>query len=154
MKTLRKNFLFWMVIWLVLFIDQLTKTLVIQSLEQKGSVSIFDPFLFFTLVKNKGAAFGMLPNQQWLFLLTFFLLLVGVWVYRKTIIHSSKIVFYGYAFIVGGAMGNFMDRLRYGAVIDFIDFRVWPVFNVADSFICVGVGMLTVCFLFYSKKAS
>ena len=70
--------------------------------------------------------------------------------YRK-ILAEGLLSVVAYSLIAGGAVGNMIDRLRIGSVVDFLDFRVWPVFNIADVVICIGVGLL-ICSLFYSRN--
>ncbi|MCL6622591.1 MAG: signal peptidase II [Syntrophobacterales bacterium] len=132
-------------------LDQLTKYLV----DTRFPVGTVKPVLpgFFNLVhvRNRGAAFGLLstlsPEVAWLFFVLStlaVLAVVGYLWYRLP--KDSRGAALGYSFILAGALGNFLDRLRLGEVVDFLDFYLgryhWPAFNVADSLICLGAGLL------------
>jgi signal peptidase II len=85
-------------------------------------------------------------SEVLLWLITLSLVLLLVWGIRLGSVPSLARA--GLSFILGGAVGNWIDRLRYGAVVDFLDFRIWPVFNLADAAISIGVGMYALCILF------
>ena len=122
--------------------DQLTKSLVVAAFLPGESVWIARPLLHLTYVQNTGAAFGLLKGQQLLFLVMS-AVVIG-WIARELLIHQAMAarVLWGCALILGGAVGNVIDRLRLGHVIDFIGVGIWPLFNVADSAITIGVGLL------------
>lgn len=105
---------------------------------------LLPPVLFLTYVQNTGAAFGLFKGQQWLFLLVS-LVVIG-WLVREFLVHPDRepLTRWAEALILGGTVGNLMDRLRFGYVVDFLDLRVWPVFNVGDSAITIGVALLLV----------
>ena len=135
----------------VLFLDQMTKMLALKFLLPKGSISIL-PFFSLTYVENTGSAFGLFQNAN-LFLLivsSFVLFLMVKW--RKDILSLGTLAKYGYLIIFAGALGNIYDRIVLGHVIDFLDFRVWPVFNIADSAICIGAGFIAFAILKAKKK--
>ena len=98
-----------------------------------------------------GAAFSILEHQRWFFIGVNIILFCAAAVYYRRISGESAWVRYGSALLFGGAVGNLIDRLRLGAVIDFFDFRIWPVFNIADIGICVGVGMMMYAIAFLSQ---
>ena len=132
----------WLISGLTLAADQLTKALIVASFVHGESLPLLPPLLCLTYVQNTGAAFGLLKGQQLLFIL----LAGGVIVYLpRTLLvgrHLTAATVWGSALILGGAVGNLLDRLRLGYVIDFIDVHVWPVFNVGDSAITIGVALL------------
>ncbi len=108
---------------------------------------IAPPVFFLTLVKNTGIAFGLFRGGSRLlaaFIFTSLMVLAAL-----TPLFARKRVSeqWAFALILGGAAGNFLDRLRLGYVVDFLDFRVWPVFNMADTFISVGVGLFVLSLL-------
>lgn len=124
-------------------IDQITKILAILKLKQITTVPIFENILHLTYSENKGAAFGILQNQRLFFIIiTFVFLLVLFHYYKDLSLHninmSTKL---GFALLFIGAIGNLIDRIHYGYVIDFIDFRLinFPIFNIADIYIFFGV---------------
>ena len=122
--------------------DQATKLLVCASLHPADSVPLIPSVLHLTYVQNTGAAFGLWRGYRGVFVLVS--VVIAAWVFRELLQRRYRRwpIPLGLALILGGALGNLIDRVRVGAVIDFLDVRVWPVFNVADSAISVGVGLL------------
>ncbi|MDP3919953.1 MAG: signal peptidase II [Candidatus Omnitrophota bacterium] len=120
-------------------IDQYTKHLALRYLEAGATFPIIPDFFHLTLLYNTGIAFGLFRAHPTL-LVALISVSLAFLVYLKYRLKQAHIlVRVGLALIVGGAIGNWVDRLRYGAVVDFLDFRVWPIFNVADSAITIGV---------------
>ena len=137
------------VLALVLALDRLTKVLS-QTFLQAGPVKIF-PFFQLPYVENTGAAFGMMQGRNWL-LIFVMLAIIGYILHSwKELCGHGKLVQWGCVLILSGALGNLYDRIVLGYVVDFLDFLVWPVFNVADSAITLG-GCLFVLSLFFSGK--
>lgn len=130
--------------------DQLTKWLAVIFLEGEADVVLWRDVLHFSFVRNEGAAFGMLQNQRWFFMIVSTVAIVGLLVYLIRYKPKSLWVRVSIAMIIGGGIGNMIDRIFLGYVIDFIYFKLidFPVFNVADSFVTVGCGILIV-YLFY-----
>lgn len=132
-------------IWLpllVLALDRLTKMQVVARMTEGESIPVIENVFHLTYVLNPGAAFGMLPHNRSFFLaIGVAAVLAIVWM-RKDILSEGWRVRTGMALFLGGAVGNLWDRTLTGLVIDFFDFRVWPVFNVADIAICTGVGLI------------
>ncbi|WP_298704101.1 signal peptidase II [uncultured Veillonella sp.] len=127
-------------LWLIL--DQFTKIYVQQSMHLGESIAIIPNVFHFTYILNKGAAFGILEDQR-VFFLTIVIILLGVLFYlRQYIMNGSRALKLGTALLVSGALGNGWDRFHLGAVVDFFDFRIWPIFNIADIGICLGVAAL------------
>lgn len=125
----------------ILVIDQLTKLLVVKTLALNESVPVIKGVFHLSLVYNKGAAFGILKNQTPLFIVT---AVVAVALIYSSLKSNKKDRHYCVCLglILAGALGNLIDRILFGHVIDFLDFRVWPVFNIADSAITIGAIML------------
>ena len=136
MKGRKASFL---VACVVLLVDQLSKLLVNSKLVPGESIPIVENLFHISLVNNTGCAFGMLPyNSLFLTILSVLtILVISIFCWRFD--GSDLILRAGAGMIIGGACGNLLDRLRFGYVIDFLDFRVWPVFNIADTAITVGV---------------
>ncbi|MFQ5789429.1 MAG: signal peptidase II [Acidobacteriota bacterium] len=139
------------VVGFVLLLDQATKILVGLTLSPGEFVPVVPGLVHLTLVRNTGMAFGLLsaatiPYKPVLVTLLSVLALSAVVVYAFNAPASERFSQFGLALILGGALGNIVDRVRLGYVVDFIDvfFRSshWPAFNVADASICVGVGFL------------
>ncbi|MDD3725718.1 MAG: signal peptidase II [Candidatus Ratteibacteria bacterium] len=119
--------------------DQLSKYLMISVLSGPGSFSVFRYFSL-TLVRNTGICFGMFNNlniRNFIIVASIFIA-VGIFLFFKEY-SEDKHITAAFGLIEGGIIGNLIDRIRTGAVIDFINFHIWPVFNLADTFIVVGV---------------
>ena len=103
---------------------------------------------------DPGAAFGMMKNSRWIFLVISFVAIIGIIIYLIKFAPKNRLCQLSLAFILGGGIGNMIDRLALGYVVDFIDFRLinFAVFNVADSFVCVGAALLIVYVLFIDGK--
>lgn len=127
---------------LVVILDQLSKYYVVTHFKLGESVPVIENIFHWTYILNPGAAFGMFEGQRWIFVVIALSVLFGMAHFQKEIMESDWWTRYGVALFVGGAIGNVIDRVRQGLVIDFFDFRIWPVFNVADIAICCGVGMI------------
>lgn len=127
---------------LVVLLDQATKYYVVSNFFLGESVPVIENVFHWTYILNPGAAFGMFEGSRWLFILIAVAVLGGVWYLRRDIAQAGAFAVYGTVLFTGGAIGNLIDRTRQGLVIDFFDFRIWPIFNVADIAICVGVGMI------------
>lgn len=130
------------IIAFVVFVDQFTKYLVTTNMVEGMGIPIISGIFHLTFILNPGAAFGILENNRWFFVLTAVFVLVFLFYCRRTILSESMLVQLGIALFSGGALGNLIDRIRIGLVIDFFDFRIWPIFNVADIAICLGVGLI------------
>ncbi|PIQ83320.1 MAG: signal peptidase II [Candidatus Omnitrophica bacterium CG11_big_fil_rev_8_21_14_0_20_63_9] len=132
----------WLVSGLVLAADQLTKAIVLDRLPPSEPLPVLPPVLYFTYIHNTGAAFGLFKGQQLLFIIVS--LAVIAWMGWELAARAKPplVMRWGCALVLGGAIGNLIDRLRFGYVVDFIDLRVWPVFNIGDSAITIGVGLL------------
>ena len=136
-----------------IMIDQLTKYWALNVLRDGGSIKIIGEFLRFTYAENRGAAFSILQDQRIFFIIvTIIMLFVLAYIYFKTK-NISRLSKLSIAMIAGGAIGNFIDRVRFGFVVDFIDVRFgsfynFPIFNVADSFVVCGTILMILLILF------
>ena len=134
---------------LVVALDQLTKYLAETSLDYRMPVNVFTG-LNMTLVYNKGAAFSFLSDaggwQRWFFMTLSIIISIALVYWLRSVDRNRKHLAWGLALILGGAIGNLIDRSLYGHVIDFIDVYYsswhWPAFNIADSAITLGAGLL------------
>ena len=133
---------FLLVALLVIIFDQLTKYYVVSNFYLGESVPVIENIFHWTYILNPGAAVGMFEGSRWFFVVIAIGVLVGIWYMKDEINEGGWMMQYGAALFGGGAIGNLIDRARSGLVIDFFDFRIWPVFNVADIAICVGVAMI------------
>lgn len=127
----------------VLLVDQASKLYIRQAMLLGDSVPVLPGLLHITHVKNSGAAFGILPNQHLLFLIAGIVVIIVMLYYFRQLAVADGLSTVAFGSVLGGATGNLIDRMVFGKVTDFIDFRVWPVFNVADSAIVVGMILLS-----------
>ena len=135
------------IVLVTLSLDRLTKFLITKNLFQNQSIPIIKGIFHITLVHNRGAAFGILKNQIPLFIVTSLFAVILIYFNLKKN-RQSKSYSIALSLILAGALGNLVDRLFFGYVIDFLDFRIWPVFNVADSAITIGAILLGYSILF------
>lgn len=138
------------VIWFI--VDYVTKYFIQQHFVPGESLPIIPNVFHITYILNYGAAFGILRDQRIFFLTVVVILIVALWVFRKQIKNGGMLPQLGASLLVSGALGNALDRLVRGAVVDFFDFRIWPIFNVADIGICIGIVLLAIYFWRYDSK--
>jgi signal peptidase II len=156
----RKSVLFLSILVGGVALDQITKSLVVQSLALGGQVPIIEGFFNLVFIYNRGAAFGLLANLSpeftWIFFIIVKVLVMGVVAYLWwRLPPDQNLAAVGLGLIFTGAAGNLIDRVRLGQVVDFLDFHIgryhWPAFNVADSLICIGAGFL-LWYIFREEK--
>ncbi len=128
-------------------LDQLTKNLVLSRFswgQAWNPVEGLARYFSITPVANTGGAFGLLPDQGTLLTILALIVVAGILYYQRQLASQNVWLAGLLGLQLGGAMGNLTDRLRFGHVVDFIDFKFWPVFNLADSAIVIGVGLLVL----------
>ena len=126
---------------------QRTKYLVVSNMALHESIDIIQGVFRFTYIQNDGAAFGSLDNARWVFMVLSTVAIIGILIYMFWKKPQNKLMLSALILIVSGGIGNMIDRIALGYVIDFLDFCAFPkiwmwVFNVADSFVCIGAGLL------------
>ena len=133
--------------FIILIIDIISKKLVVSFMIENESIKVIDNFFSLTYVKNTGVAFSMIEGYVWLIIIVTIVILFMLFKFIKDDT-NNKFDLISYGFIIGGAVGNLIDRLFYGYVVDFFDFSIFsyqaPIFNVADIFIVVGVFLLII----------
>jgi signal peptidase II len=117
------------------------------------SVPIIPNVFHITYILNSGAAFGILENKRLLFILIALVILAGGGYFYQKIPRQYRLFRFGLSLMASGAIGNLIDRMATGYVIDFLDFRIWPIFNVADIAIVCGVVIMIYTILFMKKEA-
>lgn len=133
----------------LLIADQAVKHLIRTTMVQGQSIPIIENIFHITYIENPGAAFGILANQRMLFLILT-AVIVGVMIYLYFSLSNKKsLTAISLGIVVSGAIGNFIDRFMQGTVTDFLDFRIWPIFNIADIAICVGLAL--ICYFIIIK---
>ena len=140
----------------IIGLDQLTKWLAVIYLKGEASFPLWKEVLHFTYAENTGMAFSMFSgeNERWIFMVLSTVAIIGILVYLFVWKPKSIWMQVSLAMIAGGGIGNMIDRIALGYVVDFIDFTLidFAIFNVADSFVCVGAGILIVCLLLDIKR--
>lgn len=135
-------------------VDQLIKLLVNTNLKEVGSISVIDNLLSFTYVENRGVAFGSFAGNRWIFVVLTIILISGIIIYMFKIRPKGKLFYISVALIIGGGIGNLIDRIILGYVIDYISISFFPpVCNFADYCITIGTALLMVYVLFFSNTA-
>jgi len=137
--------------FVVLFLDQFTKHLALRNLSLK-SIPIIKNVLHLTLTFNTGAAFGILKGYNPFFIFVSIVIIIFFSLNLKGFEKKNFLFKCSVGLILGGAIGNLIDRVRFGYVIDFIDLRVWPVFNIADSSVTVGIFLFILNHLIRTQK--
>lgn len=136
----------------VLVLDQLTKYYIQLNMFPGMSIPVIDEIFHITYILNPGAAFGILQHQRWFFVLVAVLLFAGLLYFYPRMPKGSRLLPLAAGLQAGGAAGNVVDRVKTGYVVDFLDFRIWPVFNIADMAIVCGVGLFIYYLLFCHDK--
>lgn len=140
----------------LVFIDQVSKLAVLKRLHQNDSIPVINNIFHITLVYNTGSAFGFLRGQNWIltYISVLAIILILFLLVRRPKFSTSLYLHVWQSallLVLCGATGNLFDRIRLGYVVDFLDFRIWPVFNFADSMITCGVILLL--FILFKKEA-
>jgi len=124
---------------IIILIDQLSKFFVRTNFQLNQSIPVIDNIFHLTYIQNTGAGFGILKSQA-LILIFISVAVIGIILYNFDKIKNNETSLQILAgFVLGGTIGNLINRLAYGHVIDFLDFQIWPIFNFADSFVTIGV---------------
>jgi signal peptidase II len=149
------------IVAIVLLLDQFTKYVVEARIRLHDVIIVIPGFFNLTHVRNKGAAFGILSSLPEFWRSAFFIIVTIIAIIAIIVLimrTHERLPVYAFSLIAGGAVGNVIDRIRYGEVVDFIQWYVrsyyWPSFNVADSAISIGVALLAVEMLFLNKSAN
>lgn len=139
---------------IIVILDQVSKFYVLKHLQGSSSIVIIPNFFKLTYVENLGAAFGILQNKRWLFIIITFIVIIYISLFMVKNSHKLNVFLkIGVGMLTGGAIGNLIDRIRFGYVVDFMSFRLFnryefPVFNIADTFIVVGTIVILTLVLF------
>ncbi len=138
----------------VIILDQLTKYIVVSKMALGESIPLIPDVFHLTSHRNTGAAFGILPNQRIFFIVITIVVIVGIIISLYRIGRKQPGISFGLALVLGGAIGNFIDRASTGQVVDFLHFVLinFPIFNVADAAITIGVVILLIDVLFDSRR--
>ncbi|MDO4935670.1 MAG: signal peptidase II [Phascolarctobacterium sp.] len=136
----------------VLAADRVSKLIVTESMQLGESIKFLGDYFHWTFILNEGAAFGMFQGARWIFITLALIIVAMGYYFRKDIVKQDWLTQCGVACFIAGTIGNLIDRALFGAVIDFIDLRVWPIFNVADMGVCLGVALLLWSILWQKQQ--
>ncbi|AIF43829.1 signal peptidase II [Virgibacillus sp. SK37] len=149
-------YLYYLLALVIIALDQLTKWVIDKTMHIGEKITIINDFFYLTSHRNKGAAWGILQGQMIFFYIITVVVIIGVVVYMQKYAKTNKILGISLAFILGGAIGNFIDRLFRHEVVDFFDFIIFdydfPIFNVADSALVVGVFLIIITTILDERK--
>ncbi len=133
----RNSYLIFSILFAVIILDQLTKYILRSFVHFPRQIVIIKDFFYISYIENTGAAFGMMKNMGlFLTIISFIVIIAFVYFYKK--IPKNIFAYTAVGLIMGGCIGNLIDRIIFGFVTDFIDFTFWPSFNIADSAISIG----------------
>lgn len=150
-------FIYYAIAALIIAADQFTKWLVLQNMELGERIPVFEPYLAWLSHRNRGAAWGMLEGQMWLFGVITVAVIIGIIYYFHKYAKGQPLMQLSLMVILGGAIGNFIDRMLRGEVVDFVDVLIpvinyhFPIFNIADAALTIGV-ILMIIFVIYDEK--
>lgn len=135
---------FWLWAAAVLVLDRASKIIVARRLTPGNTLPLWRGRFHITYVRNPGGAFGFLPGGRGFFLLASIIAITAIIAYKSGRRSQSALADLALALILGGSIGNLVDRLLYGEVIDWLDFRFWPVFNIADMALVIGLSLFAL----------
>ncbi|MFI8491978.1 signal peptidase II [Peribacillus butanolivorans] len=148
---------YYLIALLVIAFDQLTKWMIVKKMEYGESIEIIENLLYITSHRNRGAAWGILQGQMWFFYIITIAVIIGLVYYIQKMAKESRLLGVSLALMLGGAIGNFIDRVVRQEVVDFVHTYIFsysfPVFNVADAALSIGVGLLVVHMFLEEKNA-
>lgn len=145
--------MYYLIILVIFIIDRLSKWFINKTIIAGESVPLIENILHLTYVKNTGAAFSNFQGQTSLLILVTSLLILALFVYMvKRMKTEDPKLLLAFALIIAGGLGNLFDRIAFGYVIDFLDFRIWPVFNLADTAIVIGCFLMLINVIRFGKR--
>ncbi|MCM3672906.1 MULTISPECIES: signal peptidase II [Peribacillus] len=148
---------YYLIALLVIALDQLTKWMIVKKMEYGESIEIIENLLYITSHRNRGAAWGILQGQMWFFYIITIAVIIGLVYYIQKMAKESILLGVALALMLGGAIGNFIDRVSRQEVVDFVHTYIFsysfPVFNVADAALSIGVGLLVIHMFLEEKNA-
>lgn len=136
----------------VVIMDQLSKFYIQTHMVLGMSVPVLEDVFHITYILNPGAAFGLFEHQTAFFVMIAAGMVIATLYFYPKIPKQYKLLRFGMGLMVGGALGNVIDRIKTGYVVDFFDFRIWPIFNIADAGIVCGVGCIIFTILYLYKE--
>jgi len=146
---------YYLIALFIILLDQVTKWIIVRYMELGDSIQIIPNFLYITSHRNRGAAWGILQGQMWFFYIVTIIVVVMLVLYIRSLKPKQRLFGIALSFMLGGAIGNFIDRIFRKEVVDFIDTYIFtydfPIFNIADSALVIGVGLILILTIFEGK---
>ncbi|MBE4908799.1 signal peptidase II [Bacillus luteolus] len=147
--------IYYLIALVIIVFDQITKWAIVTYMSLGESITVIESFLYITSHRNRGAAWGILQGQMWFFYIITVVVVIILITYIQKLPKNQRIMGYALGLMLGGAIGNFIDRIFRKEVVDFINTYIFtydfPIFNIADSALVVGVGIILVLTLFEGK---
>ena len=147
--------IYYVVALFIILFDQVTKWVIVNYMELGQKITVIENFLYITSHRNRGAAWGILQGQMWFFYVITSIVVVILVVYIQKLRPHQKLFGISLGLMLGGAIGNFIDRIFRKEVVDFVDTWIFtydfPIFNIADSALVIGVGLILILTLFEGK---
>ena len=148
--------IYYLIALIIILVDQLTKWLIVKNMEIGESITVIENFLYITSHRNQGAAWGILQGQMMFFYIITALVVIGLIYYIQKLPKEEKAFGIALSLMLGGAIGNFIDRLFRKEVVDFVNTWIFtydfPIFNIADSALVIGVGIVLILTILEGKK--
>ncbi|WP_373895953.1 signal peptidase II [Virgibacillus natechei] len=149
-------YVYYIIALVIIAIDQVTKWMVVRTMDLGEQRTIIENFFYLTSHRNSGAAWGILEGKMLIFYIVTAIVVIGIIYYMQTYAKESRGLAIGLSFVLGGAIGNFIDRLFHQEVVDFFDFIIFgynfPIFNIADSALTVGVIFIIIATIIDETK--
>ncbi|MGI6727623.1 MAG: signal peptidase II [Anaerovoracaceae bacterium] len=144
---------YFVIIGILIIVDQFTKYIIQSNLDLNQSVSVIEGVFHITYIHNYGAAFSILEGKQGFFIAVTSVVIIAIIVYIVFNRHNAyPLLLVSLSLISGGGIGNLINRIQVGYVVDFLDFRIWPIFNVADIAVCCGCLLILIYMFFIEPK--
>jgi signal peptidase II len=147
---------YYLIALVVVALDQLTKWLVVRNMTEGQSITVIENLFYITSHRNQGAAWGILQGQMWFFYIITIGVIIGIVYYLEKQAKGNKLFSLSLALLLGGAIGNFIDRLFRKEVVDFLNTYIFqydfPIFNIADAALTIGVGMMIITMLLDERR--
>jgi signal peptidase II len=147
---------YYLIALVVIALDQFTKWLIVQRMTEGQSITVVENFLYITSHRNQGAAWGILQGQMWFFYIITIGVIIGIVYYLEKHAKGNKLFSMSLALLLGGAIGNFIDRVFRKEVVDFLNTYIiqydFPIFNIADASLTIGVGLLIINMLMEERR--
>ncbi|TYS16354.1 lipoprotein signal peptidase [Rossellomorea vietnamensis] len=147
---------YYLIALVVVALDQLTKWLVVRNMTEGQSITVIENLFYITSHRNQGAAWGILQGQMWFFYIITIGVIIGIVYYLEKQAKGNKLFSLSLALLLGGAIGNFIDRLFRKEVVDFLNTYIFqydfPIFNIADAALTIGVGMMVITMLLDERR--